>query len=502
MTEPSIPLRGTYRTLGEVLAAAGEQFADHEAYREAGRSLTFGGWMRAAEGVAAGMARCGVRPGDVVAIMLPSSIDYAICYAAIARLGAVATGINTRLGSAEIRAIIAICRPRLVIADNDAGEFGAVVLRRGAIAELAASGDHFPVAAVPATDPAAIIWTSGTTGTPKGAWFDHHALAAAVPLAGPMSAAFDRRLAGTPFAHAGYMAKPWEQAAFGIALVIAAQPWTAADMARSIREDGITVAGGVPTQWEKLLSLPEAGALADNAGLRLGVTATAPASAQLVAAVRRVLRRPLIVRYSMTECPTVTGTDVDDDPEQTSNTVGRPLPGASIRICDAADNPLPDGTVGRIHVRAPCGMRGYWNAPDATADAMAGDGWIRSGDLGFINANGCLVIVGRTSEMYIRGGYNVYPQEVERHLATHPAISQVCVVGVTAPVIGEIGVAAVVPADPAVPPDLETLRAWCDGVIADYKRPDRLVLVDVLPLTPLMKLDRRALRETLLAQSD
>jgi len=503
VTNAPIPLEGVHRTLGEVLAAAGVQFAEREAYRQGEQSLSFGRWLAAAEGLAAGLADMGVRPGDVVGIMLPSSLDYAICYAAISRLGAIATGINTRLGAAEVRAIVGICTPRIVIADDaaPAGLEHLMVLRRSAIAGLASSGRKVPVAAVQPTDPATIIWTSGTTGTPKGAWFDHHGLAAAVQLAGPLAAAFDRRLVGTPFAHAGYMAKLWEQAAFGITIVISPVPWSAAEMARSIAHDEITVAGGVPTQWSKLLTLPQAGAL-DTTSLRLCVSATAPASAQLVTAVQQTLRRPLIVRYSMTECPTVTGTNTNDDPAQTSNTVGRPLPGAEVWICDASDTQLPIGVIGRIHVRAPCGMRGYWNAPEATADVMAGNRWIRSGDLGFIDANGCLVIAGRTSEMYIRGGYNVYPQEVERHLSSHPAVSQACVVGIPAPVIGEIGVAVVVPADPLQPPDLDTLRAWCDGAIADYKRPDRLLIVDALPLTPLMKLDRRALYVTLTAQGN
>jgi acyl-CoA synthetase (AMP-forming)/AMP-acid ligase II len=150
---------------------------------------------------------------------------------------------------------------------------------------------------------------------------------------------------------------------------------------------------------------------------------------------------------------------------------------------------------GVVEVRGPCVMRGYWRNPDLTAEVLR-DGWLRTGDMGVLDGAGNLTIVGRTGDMYIRGGYNVHPVEVERVLATHPAVKDAVVVGRSAAVIGEIGVAFVVPVDKANPPSLQALREFTSGQLADYKAPDELVVVEALPLTAMLKPDRAALRST------
>jgi acyl-CoA synthetase (AMP-forming)/AMP-acid ligase II len=495
MARADVPLAGVHQTLGEALGAAAAQFPAREAYIEAGRSITFGAWIGQADILAAALEARGIGRGDVVLIHLPSSIDYAICYAAAARLGAVASGLNMRLGATEIAKIVAIARPSIIIAHNHdhATAYADAPHVIGAEALMGGDGRKASTAAGRAGDPAAIIWTSGTTGIPKGAWFDNLGLAAAVDLAGPIAAPFDRRLVATPFAHAGYMSKLWEQVAFAITLVIADTPWTVEATAKSIAENAISVIGAVPAQWSKLAQLPDQ-KLGGMCPMRVGVVATAPASADMIRAVHDRFGWPLVNRYAMTECPAIAGTDPEDDLDEAGGTVGRPLPGVEIEIRDGNGQRLPQGSVGQVVVRAPCRMRGYWNAPDATAAAIDSRGWLHSGDLGYFDPTGRLVIAGRSSEMYIRGGYNVYPQEVEAHLARHPAVAQVCVVGLAAPVIGEIGVAAVVPRDPSNPPTLSDLRIWCEGEIADYKRPDELQLLDALPLTAMMKLDRRSLK--------
>jgi acyl-CoA synthetase (AMP-forming)/AMP-acid ligase II len=192
--------------------AAREQFREREAYVEGDRRVTFGAWLDAADRVATVLADRGVRAGNVVAIMLPTSIDYAITYAAVVRLGAIATGLNTRLGPREVAAIFERAEPTLAVIDDGlppAGlPTGAAVLERNEVDAAAARETASPPRlAGSAADPVVIIWTSGTTGLPKGAWFDHDNLRAAVESAGVMTAPFDRRLVTTPFAHAGYMAK-------------------------------------------------------------------------------------------------------------------------------------------------------------------------------------------------------------------------------------------------------------------------------------------------------
>jgi acyl-CoA synthetase (AMP-forming)/AMP-acid ligase II len=298
-----------------------------------------------------------------------------------------------------------------------------------------------------------------------------------------MSAPYDRRLTSTPFAHAGYMFKLWDQLIWGTTLVIPPTPWSARGMFDVLRDERITVAGAVPTQWTKLLDV-EGVSPRTLPHLRIGVVATAPAPPELVRRVAERIGVPLVVRYAMTECPTISGTAPDDMPEVQFRSVGRPAAGTEVRIG-------PDGVV---EVSGPCVMRGYWRNPELTAEVLR-DGWLRTGDIGVLGDDGNLILVGRRGDMYIRGGYNVHPGEVERTLGDHPGVKQAAVIGRPAPVIGEIGVAFVVARDPTDPPTLAELRTHVAAELADYKAPDELLIVDELPLTVMLKPDRAALRE-------
>jgi acyl-CoA synthetase (AMP-forming)/AMP-acid ligase II len=394
------------------------------------------------------------------------------------------------LGRREVAAIVDKTDAPVIIVEDSAETPEGVpqIIRRSELAELRRGG----VKAAPhlgrASDLAVVIWTSGTTGLPKGACFTHANLKSAIQTAGPLAAPFARKLSSVPFAHAGYMAKGWEQIAYGMTLIISETPWSAARMLRLLVDERISIAGAVPTQWAKLLELPEL-ATADLSNITVGVTATAPAPPELIERVTQVIGAPLIVRYSMTECPSMTGTRIGDSAEIQYRTVGRPQPGIEIKV-DAPD----ESGVGRVAVRCAAVMQGYWRDPERTAEALGSDGWLISSDLGRFDADGNLILTGRTNEMYIRGGYNVYPLEVERVLSELPSVATVAIIGVAAPVIGEVGVAFVVPADPAAPPTLDNLRAKVRGELADYKAPDRLVLLEALPLTAMMKVDKTALK--------
>jgi acyl-CoA synthetase (AMP-forming)/AMP-acid ligase II len=163
-----------------------------------------------------------------------------------------------------------------------------------------------------------------------------------------------------------------------------------------------------------------------------------------------------------------------------------------LELVDDNGAPVPTGTVGRVRVRSDAVMRGYWEDPERTEEVLDADGWLTLGDLGSLDENGYLTLVGRKSEMYIRGGYNVYPAEVERVLSGHAQVAQVAIVGVPDPVLGEIGVAFVVAADDATP-ELDDLRAFTCASLADYKAPDRLHLLEALPVSNMGKVDKRSL---------
>ncbi len=483
-------LTGDYASFAALLAAAAEAFPQQEAYVHRGGRISYGEWYEQSLRLGKQLQQCGVTTGDIVLISLDPSIEFAVCFAAAQMIGAVASGVNPRLGRREVAAIVKQTASPLIILEDGAEcpEGARHTIRRAGLAGLcmvgAMAAPHFGQA----DDLAVIIWTSGTTGLPKGACFSHSSLKSAIRTAGPLAAPFARKLSSVPFAHAGYMAKGWEQVAYGMTLVITETPWSAEQMLRLLVEERIAIAGAVPTQWAKLLQLPQL-ASADLSHITVGVTATAPAPPELIERVTHAIGAPLIVRYSMTECPSMTGTRIGDSAEIQYRTVGRPQPGVEIAL-----RGIDQSGVGRIAVRSAGVMQGYWRDPERTAEALSGDGWLLSSDLGRFDADGNLMLAGRTGEMYIRGGYNVYPIEVERLLSELPAVAAAAVIGVPAPTIGEIGVAFVVPADADSPPSLEVLRRHVRGELADYKAPDRLVLLEALPLTAMMKVDKAALR--------
>jgi acyl-CoA synthetase (AMP-forming)/AMP-acid ligase II len=486
-------LTGEFATIGPLMDAAVAAFGDREAYVEGDRRLSFAEWMALADRLAAEFRARGVGRGDVVALMLPASIDYAVAYAAAAKLGAITTGLNTRLGRREVESILAQCTPALVVRDEALGlppvPDGVTVFHRSELAEVyrrpSAGAQQEPCAP---DDIVTIMWTSGTTGMPKGASLDHLNLSRIAAAAGAMSAPGDRRLVTTPFAHAGYMSKLWDQLVNGLTMVISPVTLAPLDMLRLIATERITVVGAVPTQWERMLRLPEV-ETTDLSHVRIGTSATAPIRPEVVEEIIKRMGFPLVVRYAMTESPTICGTEPSDLPDVQFRTVGRPQLGMEVSVT------APPGEVGQVRIRGGCVMRGYWNAPELTRQAFDDEGWLVSGDLGYLREDGNLVIVGRATDMYIRGGYNVYPAEVEAVLALHPAVAAVSVVGTPAPRIGEIGVAFVVPADAQAPPGLAELRELVRGELADYKAPDRLEIVDQLPANSLLKIDKKALRE-------
>ncbi|MDQ1395373.1 MAG: hypothetical protein QOG64_632, partial [Acidimicrobiaceae bacterium] len=348
-----------------------------------------------------------------------------------------------------------------------------------------------PAVRVQPTDPLAIVWTSGTTGAPKGAVFDHRCLEAMSAGAGALSRPGDRRLSPLPFAHVGYMTRPWDEIAHGITTVIVPSPWRAAEALRLIDVERVTVGQGVPAQWALMLAAPELDGT-DVSRLRLAGTGGASVPPALVREMRRRLGCPVIVRYASTEASLATGTRLDDHDEVIASTVGRPADGVELRISDDTGAAVAGGEVGVVRLRSRAVMRGYWKDEAATASVLDAEGWLSTGDLGRVDPAGNLTLVGRKVEMYIRGGYNVYPSEVEAVLADHPAVARVAIVGTPNSVLGQEGTAFVV-AGAAGPPTLEDLRAWCRARLADYKAPDRLVVVDALPLTAMLKVDKRAL---------
>ncbi len=509
-------------TLGELLRAAA-QAPDACAFRYRDEEVSYRDWDRFADQLAARFWAEGVRPGEVVALLLPSTPFYLVAYLAAARIGAVTAGINPRYRRKEIVPILGRAGARLLLAVRrglGGVDYESIVAEarcelpalrqvlwvdeselrtstRACMERLAAGCIPAPTVAVLPEQPVAIVFTSGTTGTPKGAWYAHRSLMA---LADIETRRYERGeipfrkhlAAGISFAHLGTMARIAVQIGHR-AMSIVHDQFDVDAVLRTIEQERLVHLGAFPTQMIALLDRArELGA--DLSSLRSVLLGGAPVAPELILRVQREIGAVVSVRYSSTEVGIATASLPDDPPEVLCSTVGKPTPGVELQVVDAENRPLAAGEVGEVVVRSPATMRGYWGDPEATACTIDRDGWVHTGDLGFLDQAGYLHLCGRQSEMYIRGGFNVYPIEVEHRLHQHPKVAQVAVLGVPHERYGEVGWAFVVPRNPSDPPSLEELRAFVGAELASFKRPDGLTVLEQMPLTAMFKPDKRALR--------
>jgi acyl-CoA synthetase (AMP-forming)/AMP-acid ligase II len=328
--------------------------------------------------------------------------------------------------------------------------------------------------------PLAVVFTSGTTGTPKGAEFAWRQLDAIRAIeVGEEWGAGGQSLFATSMSHLGFMTKIGSFLQSGATAHLVPR-WAPDDALRRTASLRLTAVTGVPAQLALMLASPVIDEV-DLSSVRTAVIGGGPATPALVRAVRERFGVPVVTRYSCTEAGIGCGTRPDDPPEDAEETVGRPQPGVDLDVRD-----------GEVLLRSAAVMTGYWRDPAATAEVLTGDGFVRTGDLGRVDDLGRLHLVGRRREMYVRGGYNVIPVEVESVLASHPSVAAVAVVPRPHDVMGEIGVAVVVPR--GAPPTLDALRAFGRSSLAAYKLPEDLVVTTALPLTAGDKLDRAALR--------
>ena len=488
--------------LGELVGEAARRFGDRHAYiGENGLTLSYADLDRLSDEVASGLVHRGVRAGDVVALVLPTVPEYAVAYLAAAKVGAVTAGVNGRLSAHEREAVLDLAGPRLVLATAELAPSGHDVAEvvpaehvDGVVPELRRRDGRAPLVPDDPDNPLAIIFTSGTTGLPKGALFRNRQLAAISAIdVGDKWDGGTTSLAGTSLAHLGFMTKLAGNLRLGSTTHLVTR-WRAEEALRLTERHRMTSVAGIPTQLALMLQVPGFDDL-DLSSVRAIVIGGGPATPALVRESRQRFRAPLAVRYSCTEAAIGIGTAFTDPPEDAEESVGRPLAGVELALLDAADRPVPAGEIGAVCLRSPAVMSGYWRDDDATKAAFTADGFVRTGDLGRLDEKGRLHLAGRSKEMYVRGGYNVHPMEVEAVLASHPAVAAVAVVPRTDDVMGEIGVACVVPRAAGAVPALAELRQFAGDRLAAYKLPEDLRVLDALPLTPMEKLDRRALAD-------
>ena len=513
----------TGTTIGELFLGTVAQHGSRQAVIGAESSITYDELRRRVLRAAATLLSAGVRKGERVAIWLPNGLEWIEAGLAVSLLGAIVVPISTRLKGDEVAYILRKARPTVVIGIGaflgvdyarllDGQDLPPVKVwfRIGAgdpnwtdWARATSSTRHELEASivdmaksVKPTDVAEIMFTSGTTGFPKGAMLLHSQIVKAYRLwaekLGLRPA--DKYLIIAPMFHSfGYKAGVIASIAAGAAMYPLAT-FDAPKVLRIIEAEGITATGGPPTIFIALLD-ENRKARRNVASLRAIGTGGNIVPPSMIRALRTEASVTTILNaYGLTESTAlVTVTDPNDDPERIALTAGTVIEGVQVRCADRNDQPVPPGEAGEIQLRGYNVMAGYFEDDEATKSATTADGWLKTGDVGVLDELGYLKITDRMKDMYVVGGFNCYPAEIERLILEHPMVDQVAVIGVPDERMGEVGKAFVV-AKSRADFDTDAFLSWCRQKMANYKVPRNVELVDVLPRNAMGKVQKFLLR--------
>ena len=456
-------------------------------------TLTFGDLEARSNRLAGALVARGLVRGDRLAFCLVNRIEIIDLWLACAKLGIIVVPINVLYREREIALIVDDAEPAAVVTTPEqAAYFPASAIWwdvESLSADAARRDSRRPAAVADAATPAALVYTSGTTGTAKGAILTHGNFAAnarTIVDAWRITDS-DRFLCALPLFHVhglGNGVHAWLASGCHMKLVERFDATRAGGWFITYRP---TLFFGVPTMYVRLDELPRAQASAIGARMRLFVSGSAPLPAQVHAAVRERFGHVILERYGMTETLMIAGNPYDG--ERRAGSVGLPLPGVEVRIVDAEGVDAPTDTSGELWVRGPNVCIGYWRRQDATAAAFAG-GWFRTGDLGVRSADGYITLEGRRSDLIISGGFNIYPREIEELLLEQPGVREAVVVGAPDPVRGEVPVAYLVTHDAG---DLAALDGVLRRQLASFKIPRAYIRVDALPRTALGKVQKHLL---------
>jgi long-chain acyl-CoA synthetase len=477
--------------LASLLDRRTTQSPNARAVSDATRSLSNVELLRWVSAVAEQLREHGIGRGDVVALRLTNRIEFVVLLFAAWRIGATVTPLNPSLTLGEVTRQLDDSYARLLIIEDETPAPHATVLT---VSELRRSPQGPDV--TPADDGAALallIYTSGTTGTPKGVMLDHANLDAMVEMGrqalnvGPD----DRCLLILPLFHVnGIVVSVLLPLVTGASVAIADRfkPQTFFDILAAERP---TFFSAVPTIYNMLLSLPTE-VVPDTASVRFAICGAAPAAAELLSRFERRYGFPLLEAYGLSEATCGSTINPLRGPRRVG-TVGIPLPGQDLRILTTDGSEAKSGVDGEVVVRGGNVMRGYLGRPEETAKVLV-DGWLRTGDVGHLDAEGYLTLVGRSKDMIIRGGENIYPKEIEDVLSSHPSVREAAVIGVPDAVWGEV-VVAYVESSPGQSVDTEALMRHCAGHLAGYKRPIAIYALEALPRNAVGKVAKADLRQ-------
>ena len=523
---PTADLTRLPTTLPAALARAAAEFGAEEAVVDAERRVSYAELDALVVEAARGLVASGVERGDRVGLWAGNGLDWIVASFAVYASGAVLVPLNTRFKGDEAAHVLRTSGCRLLLGATDVAGID-LVAQLDAVADLEALDETVVMGgpgrrgladwptllrrgrdvdpgtvaarrdAVGGDDPSDIIFTSGTTGKPKGAVLTHGA-SVRTYLAWCEQVGLrrgDRYLIIYPMFHTSGLKSCVLACVLCGATMIPHPVFDVAAVMESVARERVTMLPGPPTVYQSILEHPDFPSF-DLSSLRLAVTGAATVPVEVIRRMRDELRFETVVTgYGLTETTgTVSMCRHDDPPEVVAHTVGRPLPGVEVGIRDDDGNFLASGAAGEVVVRGFNVMKEYFGDPEATARTIDHEGWLRTGDVGYVDEDGNLRITDRKKDMFIVGGFNAYPAEIEDIMLRHPAVAQVAVVGVPDARLGEVGAAFVIPRAGHEADEAEVI-AWCRSHMANYKVPRRVRFVESLPLTPSGKVMKYVLRE-------
>lgn len=515
----------TPATLPGMLAAAAQRYGDRPAVVETGRSISYQQLRALAQQAARALMALGVGFGDRVAVWAPNQSEWMIAACGVHAAGAVLVPLNTRMKGAEAADILARSGTKVLVSVGDfLGNYYPDLLgqhRPSSLSHVVVLGKQLQPSAdmvwddfmahaqattpeaqqareaqIAPSDTADLMFTSGTTGRPKGVMCAHQptilAFKAWSSVVGLREG--DHYLIVNPFFHAfGYKAG-WVAALLQGATVYPEQVFEAEAILRRIQDDQINFLPGPPTLFLTMLSHPNLKGF-DLSSLHSSVTGAATVPPILIRRMREELGiANVTTAYGLTECGgCATLCEPADDVDTVASTCGKALPGTEVRCVDEQGRTVAAGEAGEVLLRGYHIMEGYFEDDQATLEAIDADGWLHTGDVGVLDARGYLRITDRLKDMFIVGGFNCYPAEIERILSEHPDVAQVAVLGVPDERMGEVGCACVM-VHPGKPFDKDAFISWCRANMANYKVPRFVIEVDSLPVNASNKVQKRELR--------
>jgi long-chain acyl-CoA synthetase len=492
-------------SISSLLERAAAEHPEHAALRMDDLVLSYAQLREAAGRMSAFLMARGVEPGDRVGLMLPNVPAFPIAFYGALAAGAVVVPMNPLLKSREVAYYLGDSGAKAVVAwhamageaAKGAADAGAQVIAAetpdlgGLLAEVSPAGSASDRSG---DDDAVILYTSGTTGRPKGAELTHNGLFSNAEISartlfdvGPGNVI----MGCLPLFHVFGLTCGLNVSVASAATLTLLPRFDPAKALAIMARDQVTLFEGVPTMYAAMLHLPDADP-AQAATLRLCASGGAALPVEILRGFEEKFGCVILEGYGLSETSPVASFN-HPGRERKPGSIGTPIEGVQMRLVDDGWNTVPDGEIGEIAIRGQNVMKGYWNKPEATAEVMTDDGWFRTGDMARVDDEGYYFIVDRKKDLIIRGGYNVYPREIEEVLHEHPAVAEVAVIGIPHDSLGEeVGAAVALKPDASATP--EELRLWARERVAAYKYPRRVWLVDALPKGPTGKILKREVR--------